>query len=75
MILVVPPLPTSFQLLVERREAFHCFWGWRLPGWQQVSQCTPQIRNSLLAGKKIRKGGGVYPLTDKIRKVVFDPFP
>ena len=37
---------------------------------------TPQIRNSLLAGKKIRKGGvGGTPLTDKIRKVVFDGLP
>ena len=40
MILVVPPLPTSFQLMAECREAFHSFWGWCLPGWQQVSQCT-----------------------------------
>ena len=35
---------------------------------------TPQICNSFFAGKKIRKGGGT-PLTDKIRKVVFDPLP
>ena len=36
---------------------------------------TPQIRNSFFAGKKIRKGGGGTPLTDKIRKVVFEVFP
>ena len=39
---------------------------------------TLQIRNPLFAGffrKKIRKGEVGYPLTDKIRKVVFEVFP
>ena len=36
---------------------------------------TPQICNSFFTGKKIRKGGGGTPLTDKIRKVVFDTLP
>ena len=38
---------------------------------------TPQIRNSFFAGKKSVKGGGRggTPLTDKIRKVVFEVFP
>ena len=35
---------------------------------------TPHIRNSFLAENFVRKGGGT-PLTDKIRKVVFDFAP
>ena len=36
---------------------------------------TPQIRNFLFGENFVRKGGGGTPLTDKIRKVVFDPAP
>ena len=36
---------------------------------------TPQIRNFFLAKFLFVKGGGGTPLTDKIRKVVFDVFP
>ena len=35
---------------------------------------TPQIRNLFLVNFFFRKGGGT-PLTDKIRKVVFDVAP
>ena len=36
---------------------------------------TPQIRNLFFGENFVRKGGGVSPLTDKIRKVVFDVLP
>ena len=36
---------------------------------------TPQIRNSFFADFFSRKGGWGTPLTDKIRKVVFDVAP
>ena len=36
---------------------------------------TAQIRNSFFAENFVRKGGGGTPLTDKIRKVVFEGLP
>ena len=36
---------------------------------------TPQIRNLFFGENFVRKGGGGTPLTDKIRKVVFEVFP
>ena len=36
---------------------------------------TPHVRNSLFAENFVCKGGGGTPLTDKIRKVVFEGLP
>ena len=36
---------------------------------------TPQIRNLFFGENFVRKRGGGTPLTDKIRKVVFEVFP